>query len=321
MAPFARPEIDVPATAPGDRRVGHLLGSRLAPGEPPRAVLLGFPGDEGVRRNGGRPGAAHGPAAIRRALYRMSPDAFGLEAHAGLLGRTLDAGDLVLGGDLEADQEALGEAVAGWLAQGAFALVLGGGHETAYGHFLGYARAGRAVEILNLDAHPDVRELRDGRGHSGSPFRQALLHPSGACRRYRVVGLQPQSAAREHLAWLEARGGRALPAADLDAPALRELFAGLSSPALATFDLDALDQAFAPGVSAPAARGLSPDLWLQAAFLAGRTEAVASADVCELCPPHDGEGRTARLAALTAWEILRGLAARPGGATGREGWR
>jgi len=34
------------------------------------------------------------------------------------------------------------------------------------------------------------------------------------------------------------------------------------------------------------------------------------ADVCELCPPHDRDGQTARLAALTVWEILRGLAGR-----------
>jgi len=81
---------------------------------------------------------------------------------------------------------------------------------------------------------------------------------------------------------------------------------------MVTFDLDALDQAFAPGVSAPAARGLSPGAWLAAAHRAGRTPAVASADICELCPAHDEGGRTARLAALTAWEVLRGLAARPG---------
>jgi formiminoglutamase len=310
MTSFVPPDVDLAAAAPGDRRVGHLLGSLLAPGEAPRAVLLGFPTDDGVRRNGGRPGAAQGPAAIRRALYRMTPDAWGLEAHAGLLGRTIDAGDLALAGDLEADQASLGEAVAGWLDRGSFPVVLGGGHESAYGHFLGYARLGRPVEILSFDAHPDVRELREGRGHSGSPFRQALGHPSGACRRYRVAALQPQSVAREHLAWLEARGGRAVPAAELDARRLEQLFAGLLPPALATFDLDAVDQAFAPGVSAPAARGLAPGIWLAAAFLAGRSAAVSSADVCELCPPHDGEGRTARLAALTVWEILRGLAAR-----------
>jgi arginase family enzyme len=78
-----------------------------------------------------------------------------------------------------------------------------------------------------------------------------------------------------------------------------------------SFDLDAVDQAFAPGVSAPAPRGLRPDLWLRAAFLAGRTPAVTSADVVELCPRLDRDEQTARLAALTAWEILRGLAARP----------
>lgn len=312
MSAFTPPAVEPPATAPGDPRVGRLLGSGLAPGEAPRAVLAGFPTDEGVRRNGGRPGAAEGPGAIRRALYRMTPDARGHGAHAALLGKTLDAGDLRVTGDLEADQAALGEAVAGWLAAGSFVLLLGGGHETAYGHFLGYARAGLRPEILNLDAHPDVRDLKEGKGHSGSPFRQALLHPSGACRRYRVAGLQPQSAAREHVAWLEGRGGEARFAAgrDGDEPGLEALLAELSAPALVSFDLDALDQAFAPGVSAPAARGLWPGPWLAAARRAGRSAAVTSADLCELCPPHDVGGRTARLAALTAWEILRGLAER-----------
>jgi formiminoglutamase len=312
MPDFDPPDVERPATRPGDPRLGGLLGSALSPGEAPMAVIAGFPTDEGVRRNGGRPGAAAGPPAIRRALYRMTPDAQGDEAHAALLARTLDAGDLRLTGDLEADQMALGEAVAGWLATGSFVLLLGGGHETAYGHFLGYARSGRRVDVLSLDAHPDVREPKEGRGHSGSPFRQALLHPSGACRRFRVAGLQPQSAAREQVVWLEARGGQAHFAAGLDEPALGALVDGLSAPAMVTFDLDALDQASAPGVSAPAARGLEPGPWLAAARRAGRSPAVTSADLCELCPPHDEGGRTARLAALTAWEILRGLAERDG---------
>jgi len=304
------PEVAVPHTAPADPRVGQLLGAALGPGAPPRAVIVGFPVDEGVRRNGGRTGAAQGPLAIRQALFKLTPDAFGFEAHVALLRRTLDAGDLVASGDLEADQEALGELVAGWLGEGTFPIVLGGGHETAYGHFLGYARAGRAVEILNWDAHADVREPKEGRGHSGSPFRQALLHPSGLCRRYRVAGLQPQSVAREHLAFVEARAGRAFGAEGLGNAQCDALYGQLGAGAMVTFDLDAVDQASAPGVSAPATRGLPVDLWLRAARLAGRTEAVTSADLCELCPPHDRDGQTARLAALTVWEILRGLAGR-----------
>jgi formiminoglutamase len=306
------PDVAAPATAAGDPRVGHLLGSALGPGEAPRAALLGFPVDEGVRRNGGRPGAAQGPRAIRQALYRLTPDAFGFEVHAALLTRTRDLGDLRVTGDLEADQAALGQVLAGLLRAGTFPVVLGGGHEAAYGHFLGYVEAGTPVEILNIDAHADVRETGDGRGHSGSPFRQALLHPSGTCRRYRVAGLQPQAVAREHLAFLEARGGRGFPAAGLDEEEIRALLGDLRGPALVTFDIDAVDQASAPGVSAPATRGLPAALWLGAAFLAGSTPAVTSADLCETSPPFDRDGQTARLAALTVWEILRGLAARPG---------
>lgn len=303
--------LPLPEPAPDDPRVGHLLGAALGPGEAPRAVLCGFPVDEGVRRNGGRPGAAAAPAAIRRILYRLTPDAAAPAPFAALLGKTLDAGDLAPRGDLAEDQAALGEAVAPWLRAGAFVVVLGGGHETAYGHFLAHAALGRPVEILNLDAHADVRERKDGLGHSGSPFREALEHPSGACRRYSVAGLQPHSVARAHLDLVLARGGQAVLAAQLGPERLRALFTALRTPAMVSFDLDAVDQAFAPGVSAPAARGLAPERWLEAAFLAGRTPAVVSADLAELNPSLDRDDQAARLAALTVWELFRGLASRP----------
>jgi len=304
------PSTPVPRTAPDDPRVGQLLGRDLAAGEAPRAVLLGFPTDVGVRRNGGRPGAADGPAAIRRLLAKLTPDAREPARFSALLGKTLDAGDLATTGDLEADQEAFGEHVAAFLARGAFVVVLGGGHETGYGHFLGHAKASQAVDVLNLDAHADVRPLVDGLGHSGSPFRQALDHPSGRCARYRVAGLQPWSAARAHLDLVAARGGSWVTADALDGARLGALFAELRAPAMVTFDLDAVDQAHAPGVSAPAVRGLSPARWLEAAFLAGRTPAVASAGLAELSPPLDRDDAAGRLAAVTVWEILRGLAAR-----------
>jgi imidazolonepropionase len=78
-------------------------------------------------------------------------------------------------------------------------------------------------------------------------------------------------------------------------------------PLMVTFDLDALDQTHAPGVSAPAAGGLFQDLWLHAAYRAGRSPKVASIDVVELNPNVDVDDRTVRLAALPVMEILRGL--------------
>ncbi|HEX5386390.1 MAG TPA: formimidoylglutamase [Gemmatimonadales bacterium] len=293
-----------------DPRIGELLGRALGPGDRPRAILLGFPSDEGVRRNGGRPGAAEGPAAIRRALARLTPDPRdGADEARALVERTSDLGDVAVTGDVEADQRHLAAALAPWLGDGVFAIVLGGGHETTYGHFLGYVAAGRDVELLNWDAHPDVREPTPAGGHSGSPFRQGLEHPSAPARRYVVAGLAPQSVARAHLAYVR-QHGRAVFRDELTPTVVRELLAAARDPTLASFDLDAVDQAAAPGVSAPGVDGLTAAEWLRIAALTGACPAVRSVDLVELNPRYDEDGRTARLAALTVWQLLHGLARR-----------
>jgi formiminoglutamase len=299
----------VPAIDTDDPRLGHLIGTATTP-DTARVVIVGFPVDEGVRRNGGRPGAAEGPAAIRQALYKLTPDAEQFDEFADLLRHTADLGDLVPTGDLEADQAALGEVLAPHLDREAVAIIFGGGHETAFGHFLGYARRNRRVNVLNWDAHPDVRPLKDGRGHSGSPFRQMLEHASGTCGRYTVAGLNPPTVAKSHLDYLTGRGAIAHFNTAISFHAIEQIYARCENATMVSFDLDAVDQAVAPGVSAPAAGGLSVHVWLYAAYAAGRCGTVGSIDVVELCPPLDSDGRTARLAARTVWEFLRGLAAR-----------
>jgi formiminoglutamase len=277
-------------------------------------VLIGFLSDEGVRRNGGRPGAAEGPRELRRCLYRMTPDAERPRESVRLFERTRDLGDVVVTGDLEQDQERLGRVVATQLALGRVPVILGGGHEVAYGHFLGHTGTGRSagsLEIINWDAHPDVRELRGGLATSGSPFRQAVEHPDRLCRRYRVYGLQRHAVAAAHVRWVEERGGTAVFSDRVDRDAVAGAFRQCEGDTLVSFDLDAVDAAFAPGVSAPATCGLEPRLWLEAAEAAGECDLVRSIDIAELSPRHDLDSRTARLAALTIWRFLRGFARRP----------
>jgi formiminoglutamase len=296
-----------PDTSEDDPRLGHLLGGTDRDATDATTVLLGFPVDEGVVRNGGRPGAADAPDRLRQWLYRMTPDARRHGAFVDLLRHTIDLGDLSTDASLATLQSHLGEILGPHLRQGRVPITLGGGHETAYGHFLGYVEAGQDVSILNWDAHADVRATADGRPHSGSPFRQALQHPSGRCRHYTVAGLLPHSTAPAHLHFVEEHDGRYLWSDDLSRDAVTTLYDRASTPLMVTFDLDALDQSHAPGVSAPAAGGLSQDLWLHAAYWAGRSPTVTSIDVVELNPTVDVDDRTARLAALTVLEVLRGL--------------
>lgn len=309
--PSLRPSsVSPPDTAEADPRLGHIIAEAGPKGEPPTASLIGFPVDKGVVRNGGRAGAAQAPERLRQCLYGMTPDARRHEALTNLLRLTQDAGNLVGDESLAAHQAALGDVIASQLRQGTVPIILGGGHETAFGHFLGYVEADVDVRILNWDAHPDVRPLNDGNPHSGSPFRQALEHPSGRCRKYSVAGLQPHSTASAHLHFIDECNGRYLWASDLSRATVAERYEALSGPTLVTFDLDAVDQAQAPGVSAPAVGGLSVDLWLHAAYQAGRCPQVHSIDIVELNPRVDVDNRTARLAAHTVFEILCGLADR-----------
>ena len=309
------PDVELPDVDPDDLRVGHLLATPAGGAEDGAAgdlaaVIVGFPSDAGVVINGGRAGAAGGPQALRQRLYRLTPDARAAERFGVALSRTADLGDVRVSGDVEADQEALAAAIAPHLAAGTIPVILGGGHETAFGHFLGHVRAGIDVAVLNWDAHPDVRLLKNGRGHSGSPFRQMLTHASGGCRGYTVAGLLPHQVSRAHVDWIQERGGRIVWRDDVDNSAVEELYRSLQRPTMVSFDLDAVDQASAPGVSAPATGGIDSHTWLIAAYEAGRSRAVVSMDVVELNPKYDPDGRTARLAALTVWMFLRGLGER-----------
>jgi formiminoglutamase len=242
----------------------------------------------------------------------MTPDAEETALFTNLIEHTTDVGDLELSGTLEEDQQNLGDIVAGYLEQGVVPIILGGGHETAYGHFLGYAETNFKTSIFSLDAHTDVRPLKNEKPHSGSPFRQALEHENEAVETYLVAGLQPHSVARSHLKFINEQEGDYLFRDETNITSISGFFHRHESERLmVTFDMDAVDQSQAPGVSAPCANGISSDLWLTAAYLAGRNEQVTSFDLSECNPRYDRDSQTAKLAALTIWHFLLGLSQRP----------
>jgi formiminoglutamase len=286
----------------------------LRPGRP---LLLGFPVDEGVRRNGGRIGAAAAPDAIRAWLYRLTAtDAFsGLDLR---LLAPLDMGNVRPGSTLEESQQALGLIVGQILATGAVPIILGGGHETAFGHYLGYCNAGLHPAIVNLDAHLDVRPTLDGLGTSGSPFRQAMLHETAPLEagRYACLGIQPQATSQEHWNFCNTRGHTLIPIDTMRENSVASFSEACNqigqtgAPIYLSVDADVACAADVPGVSAPNPAGMSGHALLACARLAGTNQQVRSFDLVEINPLFDIDGRSARWAATMVWHFLMGLCAR-----------
>lgn len=295
------------AEEPGDSTRWHQRVRTAGADSRGGVTLIGFAVDEGVRRNGGRPGAAEGPKALRTALANMP-----------VLGEPAlwDAGDVVCeAGALEAAQAQLGSQVAEAIARGSLPLVLGGGHEVAWGTFQGLEKAGRHPRLLivNLDAHFDLRTA--AQGNSGTPFRQIAerCQALGQAFNYRVLGISRFANTQALFDragqlgvryWLDEslQSGAGLAAAQ---DALAVDLAACDAVYL-TVCLDVLPGAQAPGVSAPAPLGVPlahVERLIDQVLASGR---VAAADIAELNPAQDRDGLTARVAARLAARIARG---------------
>ena len=281
--------------------------------------LLGFCSDEGVRRNGGRPGARSGPAALRTALAALT-------AHGDLargVTALVDYGDAVTPGvDLEAGQADAARMIARALdAPGQqLTIVLGGGHETAWASYQGLMASQRMAPsegarprwgVLNLDAHFDLRH--EDRPTSGTPFWQMAEAERAAQRDlgYAVIGIAEPSNTGVLLDRARELGVRYLTDTDCwhhgesGITAFVEEFARELDLLYLTIDLDVLPAAVAPGVSAPAAFGVGTHLVAAAVRAAGGTGKLALLDVAELNPALDVDSRTARTAARLIDEAVR----------------
>ncbi|MEA3250368.1 MAG: formimidoylglutamase [Pseudomonadota bacterium] len=275
-------------------------------------ALLGFASDAGVKRNQGRPGATRGPQAIRRAL---APLAWHHQ------GPAFDAGDVVCQGDaLEEAQQRLGERLAELLDAGHFPVVLGGGHEIAFGSWQGLARHLEAqgsqhdrspqIGIVNLDAHFDLRDPSHVRS-SGTPFSQIAeqCKQRGWPFKYACLGVSRASNTRnlfQRAAELKVlvREDREFGATHLESLA-RDVgrFVARCEHIYLTIDLDVLPGAEAPGVSAPAARGVSLSLLEPLIDVIRASGKLRLADIAELNPDLDIDNRTAKVAAQLVHQL------------------
>ena len=275
----------------------------------PHVALLGYACDEGVRRNKGRIGAAQGPDAIRKQLARLA-------FHHNSLSIS-DYGNLLCAdGNLEDCQKALSVITEQLVTQGSFPIVLGGGHDVAYGHFVGIHNAlqqkgNSSIGIINFDAHFDLRPVED-QPHSGTPFNQ-ILSEYASTTEYFALGIQQPVNTQELFAIAKEKEVNYL-FNDVCENISYEVvtsklhaFIERNDVLYLTIDLDGFSSAYAPGVSAPSPMGFSPAFAIKILNFLMQTQKVVAVDIAELNPRYDRDQCTAKLAARIVEALVGGL--------------
>ena len=256
----------------------------------PRIALAGIPWDE---NSSFLRGASEAPPLIRAALLSKATDLrseSGLDFSPEIL---TDAGDVpALTG--RAMHEAIEQFIGALLAHGLRPLSLGGDHAVTYPILRAFQGKFSGLTILQFDAHSDLYDVYEGNRYSHAcPF--ARIMEEGLATRLVQMGVrtldrhQREQAARFGVEIIEMKDWRA------------GLELALAGPVYLSLDLDALDPAFAPGVSHQEPGGFSTREVIDS-LLTLKAD-VVGADVVEFNPRRDVGDLTANLAAKLVKEI------------------
>jgi agmatinase len=265
-------------------------------------TVAGIPLDIGTTN---RAGARDGPAAIRRAS-RMLVD--GAHPQSWIDPATLDLADL---GDFAIALGAIGPSLSRIEQQAhglAHLIALGGEHGITLPLLRALHRHGGPVALVHFDAHLDTWPENFGQDFAhGSVFHhvitERLVDPNSMIQ----VGIR-SPVQREVWDWTAGQGVTILSALDVhalgpDAVAARIRAVAGGKPVYLSFDIDALDPAFAPGTGTPEIGGLAT--WQAQAILRRlRGLDFVGMDLVEVAPAYDSAEITALAAATIVWEYL-----------------
>ena len=188
-------------------------------------------------------------------------------------------------------------------------LTMGGDHTLTLPILRAMAKKYGPVALLHIDAHADVNEHMFGEEIAhGTPFRRAVEENLIDTARSFQIGLRGTGYAAEDFDWSRDQGFAVIQAEELwhksASPLMQDVKDRLGKhPTYLSFDIDALDPAYAPGTGTPEFGGLTTVQALE--IIRGcRGLNLVGGDLVEVSPPYDKDGNTALLAANLLYEML-----------------
>lgn len=274
-------------------------------------VVAGVPFDIGATN---RSGARFGPHAIRHASRMLIDGAHPMHRTSPCDLSLADVGDFAIAlGDIAASLKLI-EAQA---SNHPHLVTLGGDHGITLPLLRACARRRGPLALIHFDAHVDTWPDNFGQPYAhGSMFYHAINEGVVDARRMIQIGIR-SPLQREVYEWTLAQGVTIVAAQEAHeigpaAIASRIIERVGDAPVYLTFDVDALDPAFAPGTGTPEVGGLAT--WQAQSIirkLAGLN--FVGMDVVEVAPAYDVSEITALAGATMAWEYLSLLAYSAGG--------
>ena len=278
--------------------------------------LLGVPFDGAVK---GRPGARHAPDSIREAFrfystynYEHDVDVSGMNA--------ADFGNVKLTREnVKEAHDRITSAVGQLLSVADVPMIMGGDHSITFATVKALSEVTEGnIGIITFDSHNEVREYEDDDISSGTPFRRILEEIEGEPVKGKNIvqiglhGFLNSSYYRDYAISKEmmiftADVVRTMGMENVIKGALMQAGDGTEAIYLSV-DIDSVDQAEAPGVSAPSPGGLSSSELLKGIFHIASESKVKCMDVVEIAPPLDSSGNSARLGANALLYFLGGKA-------------
>jgi len=263
-------------------------------------AVTGVPFDQSVTN---RPGTRLGPRAVREASCLQAFDApYGWGFNPFEEFAIADYGDLAFDyADVPSFPGRLTEHIRTILNAGAASLTLGGDHYVSLPILRAYAEKFGPLSLLQFDAHTDTWADDDmERIDHGTGFYKAvklgLIDPARSVQ----VGIRTDNPDTLGVNIIDAREVH-LEGPVKTAARIREILG--DSPTYLSFDIDALDPAFAPGTGTPVWNGLtSAQTAIMLRDIAGIN--LVGGDVVEVSPPYDTTGATAIMGAHVAVEII-----------------
>lgn len=271
------------------------------------ACFVGVPLDIGTSH---RSGTRFGPRQIRAESTLLRPYNMGTRAAPF---ECLQVADL---GDVPTNPYNLGDSLARIqsyfshiFSAGCRPLCLGGDHTITLPILRAAAASYGPLGLLHVDAHADINDSMFGEALAhGTTFRRAyeegLLQPSKVVQ----LGLRGTGYSAEDFDWSRERGFRVIAAEECWHRSLRPLMAELCRdladvPLYLSFDIDALDPAYAPGCGTPEIGGLTT---IQALEIIRGCDGLnlIGCDLVEVSPSYDPSGNTALVAANLLFEML-----------------